>query len=91
MVSPSRSDVNTFLIEVSPNRSSIVSDHHHQLYVHFLPILIKGMKSCFPMPLGKQPTFSDTSILGPLVRLALLFLITIRLLIIPGNVGSSFR
>ena len=39
--------------------------HHHQLNVHFLPRLIKGMDGCFPTALGRQSTFSN--ILGPLV------------------------
>ena len=30
-------------------------DHdHHQLIVHFLPRLIKGMNGCFPTALGRQ-------------------------------------
>ena len=41
------------------------SGHHdHQLNIHFLPRLIKGMDGCFPTTLGRQSTFSN--ILGPL-------------------------
>ena len=40
--------------------------HHHQLNVHFLPRLIKGMDGCFPTAFGRQSTFSN--ILGPLVQ-----------------------
>ena len=37
--------------------------HHHQLNVHFLPILIKGMDGCFPTALGRQSTFSNLSLM----------------------------
>ena len=40
--------------------------NHHQLKVHFLPRLIKGIASCFLTALGRQSTFSN--ILGPLVQ-----------------------
>ena len=45
---------------------------HHQLNVHFLPRLIKGIDGidgidgCFPAALSRQSTFSN--ILGPLVQ-----------------------
>ena len=46
-------------------RVGFESHHHHQLNVHFLPRLIKGMDGCFPTALGRPSTFSN--ILGPLV------------------------
>ena len=45
--------------------NGLSSHHHHQLNVHFLPRLIKGVDGCFPTALGRQSTFSN--ILGPLI------------------------
>ena len=44
---------------------SSLHHHHHQLNVHFLPRLIKGMDGCFPTALGTQSTFSNSDISVP--------------------------
>ena len=46
--------------------------YHHQLNVHFLPKLIKGMNGCFPIAFGRQ------SILAIFWDLSFQFLIPIK-------------
>ena len=55
--------------------------HHHQLNVHFLPRLIKGIYGCFPTALGRQSTLNNILDLS---------LVTIRQLSIPGKVRARF-
>ena len=58
-------NINFMLIEELRQAANNCFGYHHQLNVHFLPRLNKGMDGCFPTALGRQSTFSN--ILGPLI------------------------
>ena len=51
----------TYAVRLCSCEGTIDAHHlHHQLNVHLLPRLIKGMNGCFPTAKGRQPTLSNT-------------------------------